>query len=100
MPPAINHFKFIDCAIFTTYLVVTVLVGLRFAKGQKNIKSYFLADKGMGYIVVGVSVLAAFFGHQLLAYAPAKSTVREWAASSCVAGRAMERSTVSRYLAV
>jgi|GEM_PF-5872661 len=61
LSPSLNHFTFLDCAIFTVYLAVTVLVGLYFAKGQKNIKSYFLADKSMGYILVGVSVLAAFF---------------------------------------
>ena len=69
MPSALNHFKPLDYAIFTAYLLVTVLVGLRFAKGQKNIKSYLLADKSMGYVLVGVSVLAAFFsGISYLAY--------------------------------
>src|SRR4026207_2453099 len=61
MPSALNHFKLLDYVIFTAYLVVTVRVGLRFAKQQKEIKGYLLADKSMGYVLVGVSVLAAFF---------------------------------------
>jgi SSS family transporter len=38
-----------------------VLVGVLFVKEQKNIRSYFLADRSMGFIVVGISILAALF---------------------------------------
>src|SRR5438552_1196167 len=69
MPPSVNHLTPFDYAIFAIYLLGTVLVGLMVGKGQKSIKSYFLADKSMGFILVGVSVLAALFsGISYLAY--------------------------------
>jgi SSS family transporter len=58
---ALNHFQFVDYAIFALYLVASVLVGVLFVKESKDLKGYFLAGQSMGYIVVGISVLAALF---------------------------------------
>ena len=58
---SLNHFQFIDYAIFALYLLASVLVGVVFVKEQKDIKSYFLAGQSMGFVVVGISVLAALF---------------------------------------
>ena len=69
MPEALNHFRPLDYVIFLAYLAITVIVGLRFTKQQKDIKTYLLAGKTMGAAVVGISVLAAFFsGISYLAY--------------------------------
>ena len=56
-----NCLKPLDYAIFASYLIATVVVGLIFSRGQKNLRGYFLADKSMGFVLVGVSVLAALF---------------------------------------
>jgi sodium-coupled monocarboxylate transporter 8/12 len=61
MAASLNHFQFLDYAIFAAYLLASVLVGVLFVKEQKDIKSYFLAGQSMGYMVVGISVLAALF---------------------------------------
>src|SRR5215207_1605024 len=58
---ALNHFQFLDYAIFAVYLLASVLVGVVFIKEQKDIKNYFLAGQSMGYVVVGISILAALF---------------------------------------
>jgi len=55
------HFGILDYAIFGIYLIASVLVGLLFVKEQKDIKSYFLADRNMGFIVLSISILAALF---------------------------------------
>jgi len=51
----------LDYGIFGVYLLASVLVGLVFVKEQKDIKSYFLADRNMGFIVLSISILAALF---------------------------------------
>jgi Na+/proline symporter len=55
------HFGIFDYGIFGAYLAIGGFIGWFFSRGQKNIKNYFLAGQTMGYIVVGVSVLAALF---------------------------------------
>src|SRR5690349_6732683 len=68
MPLALIHFSPLDYGIFALYLLLTSGVGLLFAR-QKDTKEYLLANRSMGYIIVGVSVLAAFFsGISYLAY--------------------------------
>ena len=58
---SLNHFGLLDYIIFAIYLLASLLVGVVFVKEQKDIKSYFLAGQSMGYVVVGISVLAALF---------------------------------------
>ena len=56
-----THFTWLDYSIFVVYLVGAVSVGLLFVKEQHTIKDYFLASRSMGFLLVGVSVLAALF---------------------------------------
>ena len=56
-----THFSWLDYTIFVVYLVGAVSVGLLFVKEQHTIKDYFLASRSMGFLLVGVSVLAALF---------------------------------------
>lgn len=56
-----THFSWLDYTIFVVYLVGAVSVGLLFVKEQRTIKDYFLASRSMGFLLVGVSVLAALF---------------------------------------
>jgi SSS family transporter len=57
----VARFTWLDYGIFVVYLVGAVSVGLLFVKEQRTIKDYFLASQGMGFLLVGVSVLAALF---------------------------------------
>ncbi len=50
-----------DIIVFGVYLALSVGVGLWFTRQQKNLKSYLLADQDMNYIVVAISIIAAFF---------------------------------------
>lgn len=56
-----TRFTWLDYSIFVVYLVGAVSVGMLFIKEQRTIKDYFLASRSMGYVLVGVSVLAALF---------------------------------------
>ena len=56
-----SHFSILDYGIFGAYLVMGALIGLYCSKGQKDIKGYFLAGQSMGFVMVGVSALAALF---------------------------------------
>lgn len=56
-----TRFGWLDYAIFFAYLVASVLIGVLFAREQKSVKDYFLAGRGMGYVTVAISVLAALF---------------------------------------
>jgi len=57
----VTRFTWLDYSIFVVYLVGAVSVGLLFVKEQRTIKDYFLASRSMGFLLVGVSVLAALF---------------------------------------
>lgn len=56
-----THFGLLDYGVFFAYLVASLLVGLLFVKEQTTIRSYFLANRDMGFIVLGISILAALF---------------------------------------
>lgn len=56
-----THFSWLDYTIFGTYLAASVGVGLLSARGQKSLGDYFLAGRGMGSVMVGMSILAALF---------------------------------------
>jgi sodium-coupled monocarboxylate transporter 8/12 len=56
-----SRFSIFDYGVFGAYLAVGILIGCYFSRGQKDLKSYFLAGQSMGYVLVGVSVLAALF---------------------------------------
>jgi SSS family transporter len=56
-----THFSWLDYTIFGSYLTASVGVGLLSARGQKSLGDYFLAGRGMGSVMVGMSILAALF---------------------------------------
>jgi SSS family transporter len=56
-----THFSWLDYTIFGGYLAASVGVGLWSARGQKSLGDYFLAGRGMGSVMVGMSILAALF---------------------------------------
>jgi len=56
-----THFSWLDYTIFGVYLTASVGVGLLSARGSKSLGDYFLAGRGMGSILVAMSILAALF---------------------------------------
>ena len=54
-------FSLLDYLIFAFYLLATAAIGTMFFKGQRNLDEYFLAGRGMGSVVVAMTVLAALF---------------------------------------
>jgi Na+/proline symporter len=49
----------IDLAIVALYLVGITLFGLRFRKGEKSLKQYFLADKSVPWWAIALSIVSA-----------------------------------------
>jgi len=56
-----THFSWLDYTVFGVYLTASVSVGLWSARGQKSLGDYFLAGRGMGSVLVAMSILAALF---------------------------------------
>jgi len=54
-------FTLLDYGVFGAYLLLTAAIGLRFAKGQRNLDEYFLAGRSIGTVVVAMTILAALF---------------------------------------
>jgi solute:Na+ symporter, SSS family len=49
----------IDVIIITVYLVCITLFGLRFRKSQRSLRDYFLADRGIPWWAIALSIVAA-----------------------------------------
>ncbi len=60
MPDGVSLRPF-DLACFAGYMLLLVGVGLWFARRQKGLKTYLLADQNIHWVIVAVSVLAALF---------------------------------------
>ena len=51
----------LDWTLFTLYLVVVLALGLKFAGEQHSNEDYFLGDRAMNWLPVGVSMFATTF---------------------------------------
>src|SRR5256714_2681655 len=49
----------LDIAIIVGYLVCITLYGLRFRKSQRSLRDYFLADRGIPWWAISLSIVAA-----------------------------------------
>jgi solute:Na+ symporter, SSS family len=56
-----TQFTALDYLVLIGYLVGVTVLGSLFAVGQKNTKDFFLAGRNMGWLPVGISVLATNF---------------------------------------
>ncbi len=54
-------FNVVDYAVFVTYIVASVVIGVWFVREQRSVKDYFLAGQSMNWFVVAISVIAALF---------------------------------------
>jgi SSS family transporter len=48
-----------DLAIVAIYLCAITLFGLRFAKGERSLRTYFLADRGVPWWAIALSIVSA-----------------------------------------
>jgi len=58
---AAGGLAFLDWAVLVVYLAGTIALGASFYKGQKTTKDFFLAGRSMGWLPVGLSVVATLF---------------------------------------
>jgi sodium-coupled monocarboxylate transporter 8/12 len=63
----------LDLGCFAFYMLVLIGTGVYFTRQQKDLKSYFLADQNVHWIIVAVSVLAALFSGITYLGAPAEA---------------------------
>src|SRR3954469_2248917 len=56
---AATNFTWIDGVVIVSYLLVLVGIGAYFSRRQKGIESFFLAGRGMSWLPIGLSLMAA-----------------------------------------
>src|SRR5512145_1903945 len=56
----LEHLSWIDGTVVIGYLAVTAVLGLAFAR-QSSSTEFLLANRGMGWLPVGLSVMATLF---------------------------------------
>ncbi|HEV2294782.1 MAG TPA: sodium/solute symporter [Tepidisphaeraceae bacterium] len=54
-----TNFTWIDVVIILGYLALLVSIGVYFSRRQKGIESFFLAGRRMGWLPIGLSLMAA-----------------------------------------
>ena len=54
-----TNFGYLDAAIILAYLLMLTLIGVYFSRRQSNLEEYFLASKTMGWLPIGMSLMAA-----------------------------------------
>jgi SSS family transporter len=54
-----SNFHWIDAATILLYLAVLTGIGIYFSKRQTSLQDFFLADRGMAWLPVGLSLMAA-----------------------------------------
>ena len=59
LPAMQSSFHPLDWAIIALYLVVMAAIGVYFSRRQHNLDQYLLADRSMGWLPVGLSLMAA-----------------------------------------
>ena len=87
MPERIlNNLSVWDIALFVSYTLALLGVGLYFTRRQTSLKSFLVADQNVHWIVVGLSVLAALFSGVSYLGAPAEGFFHDltylWAVAS------------------
>ncbi len=54
-----SRFGWLDAAIIISYLLILAGIGVYFSRKQKNLEDFFLAGRSMGWVPVGMSLMAA-----------------------------------------
>lgn len=53
-----NRLERLDLAIVAAYILAMTLLGLRFARAQKDLRTYFVGDRNVGWFMVLMSIVA------------------------------------------
>src|SRR6185369_4297803 len=56
---AATTFTWIDATVILAYLLMLTYIGFYFSRRQSNLEEYFLASKTMGWLPIGMSLMAA-----------------------------------------
>lgn len=59
LPAMQSSFRALDWAIIALYLAVMAAIGVYFSRRQRNLDQYLLAGRSMGWLPVGLSLMAA-----------------------------------------
>jgi sodium-coupled monocarboxylate transporter 8/12 len=54
-----TNFGVVDAGIICAYLAMLTLIGIHFSRRQRNLEEYFLASRTMGWLPIGMSLMAA-----------------------------------------
>ncbi len=54
-----SHFGWLDATIIIAYLCLLAGIGVYFSRRQKDLEGYFLAGRTMGWLPIGMSLMAA-----------------------------------------
>src|SRR5215467_7813429 len=56
---AATNFTWLDATVVVGYLAMLIFVGVYFSRRQSNLEEYFLASRTMGWLPIGMSLMAA-----------------------------------------
>jgi sodium-coupled monocarboxylate transporter 8/12 len=56
---AVTNFTWLDATVVVGYLAMLVFIGVYFSRRQSNLEEYFLASRTMGWLPIGMSLMAA-----------------------------------------
>src|SRR3972149_9874237 len=68
----LEHLSWIDGAVVLSYLAVTTVLGLAFRR-QSSSTEFLLANRGMGWLPVGLSVMATLFSANAFLMVPGET---------------------------
>lgn len=76
--PAVNSLHFVDYAIIVISLVVSLFVGVYFARGQKSTAKYFAAEGKIPAWAIGMSILATLVSSVTFLAYPGEGFSSNW----------------------
>ena len=59
-----------DYAAMIFYLVVTVLIGIKFSRNENNSEDYFLGGRRLPWLAVGISILMSYLSTYSMVLVP------------------------------
>lgn len=73
-----NSLRILDLLVIAIYFVGVAWIGLRFAKGQKNTETYFVAKRSIPHWAMGISMFATLISSITFIAYPGSSYAGNW----------------------
>jgi len=70
--PVLEHLSWIDGTVVVAYMLGMLILGTAFAR-QSSVTEFLLANRGMGWLPVGVSVMATLFSANSFVFYPGEA---------------------------